>query len=42
LKGYRENVACVAISNDNKLIVSCSENCTVRAWNIEEKREIAF
>ena len=39
LEGHTGSVESVAISNDNKFIVSCGEDKTVRIWNFQDRKQ---
>ena len=39
LEGHNETVRSVAITSDNKYIISGSKDCTIRIWNLLEKRQ---
>ena len=40
-EGHTENVASLALTSDDKYIISGSEDKTVRIWNRSEKRQEA-
>ncbi|XP_063045661.1 WD repeat-containing protein 88-like [Engraulis encrasicolus] len=40
LKGHMDWVTDVAITADKKWVASCSKDCTVRLWNIEQTEDI--
>ena len=42
LKGHENRVTTLAITSDNKYIISGSSDCTVRIWDLQEKKEKAI
>lgn len=39
IEGHTGRVTAAAIISDNKYIISSSTDCTVRIWNLTEKRQ---
>ena len=39
LKGHSEVVTSVALSQDGKLLISGSDDKTIKVWNLEDRRE---
>ena len=40
LTGHKGNVICVAFSPDGKRIVSGSEDCLVKIWDVEKGKQV--
>ena len=40
-ENHTENITGLAITSDNKFIVSCSYDKTVRVWNLQNKNQEA-
>ena len=39
LEAHTESVYCVAVTSDNKYIISGSHDKTIRLWNLKDKRQ---
>ena len=42
MQGHLDEITSVAVTSDNKYIVSCSSDNTIRIWNLLEKKQKPF